>query len=59
VEPALVLCSPAARTRETLELIRPALGDAPVRVEDQLYGATSEELLERLRTVRRRSVRCC
>ena len=51
LRPALVLCSSAARTQETLELIRPALAEAPVRVEDQLYGATSEALLERLRAI--------
>jgi len=51
VRPALVLCSSAARTQATLELIRPAFVGAPVRVEDQLYGATSEALLARLRAV--------
>ena len=33
IEPALVLCSTAARTRETLELVRPALGAAVVKLE--------------------------
>src|SRR5215472_15533558 len=46
----LVLCSPAARTRETLELIRAALGDeVEVAVEDELYGAGAAELMDRLR----------
>jgi phosphohistidine phosphatase len=45
----LVLCSSALRTRETLE--RLALGVADVRVEDRLYGAGPDELLDRLRDV--------
>jgi phosphohistidine phosphatase len=51
IEPELVLCSSAARTLETLELVRPALGDAPVAVEDELYGASSDQLLARIRTI--------
>lgn len=50
IEPELVLCSSAERTRETLELLRPALG-ANVLVEDELYAASSDELLERVRLV--------
>jgi phosphohistidine phosphatase len=50
--PAFVLCSPAARTRETLECIAPALGDeVPVQVERELYGASDGDLLERLRAI--------
>ncbi len=49
VAPALVLCSSATRTRETLALVRPRLGGAPVQVEDELYAASSDALLERLR----------
>jgi phosphohistidine phosphatase len=50
VEPALVLCSPALRTRQTLDLVRPALpGTTRVAVEDGLYGAPAADLLERLR----------
>jgi phosphohistidine phosphatase len=51
VVPELVFCSPAVRTRETLELVLPALAGVAVHVEDELYGARSEALLERLRTV--------
>lgn len=51
IEPELVLCSSAERTRETLELVRHALGDAPVQIEDELYTASSDRLLERLRAV--------
>jgi phosphohistidine phosphatase len=52
VAPALVLCSSARRTRETLELIAPALGEQAVAlVERRLYGASAGELLGRLRDV--------
>jgi phosphohistidine phosphatase len=47
--PSLVLCSSAARTRETLERIMPALGSPEVKVERELYGASSAHLLRRLR----------
>lgn len=48
VQPQLVLCSTAARTRQTLELI--ALdGDQDVQFEDGLYGASADALLGRLR----------
>jgi phosphohistidine phosphatase len=50
--PMLVLCSSARRAQETLERIAPAFGDgARVEVEDELYGASDDELLERLRKV--------
>jgi phosphohistidine phosphatase len=51
VAPELVLCSSAVRARETLALVLPALGAAAVQVEDELYGAPGEALLERLRAV--------
>jgi phosphohistidine phosphatase len=52
VRPDLVLCSPAARTRQTLELIRPGLEpEVEVRFDDALYGAGAPELLERVRAV--------
>ena len=52
IEPELVLCSPAKRTRETLELVRPALGAiSTVRLETELYAASADRLLERLRSV--------
>jgi len=52
IEPELVLCSSAERTRETLELLRSALGATPkVRLEEELYAASSDELLERIRAV--------
>jgi len=49
--PELVLCSTAARTRETLELIRPALDASTVVLDEDLYGASSDQLLARLRRV--------
>jgi phosphohistidine phosphatase len=51
IAPALALCSSAKRTRETLEGVRPALGPVEVRIERELYGASSEDLLQRLREV--------
>ena len=51
IEPELVLCSAAVRAQETLDLLRPKLARASVRVEEQLYGASSETLLARIRSV--------
>ena len=51
IDPALVLCSTATRARQTLEGIEPALGRGTVRVERELYGAGSVELLARLQDV--------
>ena len=45
--PDLVLCSTSRRTRETLE--RLGLGGTDVRMEDRLYAADDETLLERVR----------
>ena len=48
--PELVLCSPSARTRETLDLVLPALEPAPsIAYEDELYLAAASELLQRLK----------
>lgn len=50
VRPDVVLCSPAVRAAQTLELVRPGLGeDVDVRFEEALYGAGAKELLDRLR----------
>jgi phosphohistidine phosphatase len=51
VEPELVLCSSAVRARETLDLVRPALPSSAVSIEDELYAASAEELLTRIRRV--------
>ena len=47
----LVLCSSALRTTETLQHVGRAFGKAEMVVEDGLYGASDEELLQRLRAV--------
>ena len=50
--PALVLCSSAARARQTYEAVASVLGKAnAVRVEDALYGAAVARLLSRLREI--------
>jgi pyridoxamine 5'-phosphate oxidase len=49
VRPGLVLCSPARRTLETLDAIRPVLGDARIEVDERLYAAEAEDLLDRIR----------
>ena len=49
--PELVLCSSALRTRETLDLVRPAISESTVVVEDELYAASSADLLARIRRV--------
>jgi phosphohistidine phosphatase len=52
IAPALVLCSTALRTRETLAALLPVLGaETDLRLEDDLYGALAGELLARLREV--------
>lgn len=52
IEPDVVLCSIARRTRETLELVRPGFTiPVVVRLEQALYAASAGDLLERLRRV--------
>src|SRR5262245_12922648 len=52
LSPALVLCSSARRTRETLAGLLPAIRtDATIRIEEQLYGADTGSLLRRIRVV--------
>ena len=51
IEPELVLCSTSRRTRETLELVGPALDAATVSLESELYAASADTLLERLHAV--------
>jgi phosphohistidine phosphatase len=48
IHPGLVLCSPARRTRETLEGVAPT-GER--LIEPALYSASGADLLERLRIV--------
>jgi phosphohistidine phosphatase len=49
VRPDVVLCSSAVRTQQTLGLIASSLDDPVVHIEDGLYGATPDSMLERLR----------
>ena len=52
IRPALVLCSPALRTRQTLEAVEASLGKrCVVEVVPELYAASEQELLERLRAL--------
>ena len=46
--PQLVLCSPSVRTRSTLALLAPALGEPIIRIEDGLYLASWKEIFGRL-----------
>lgn len=45
---SLVLCSSARRARETLDLVAPP---GKVEIDDRLYAASADELLERVRRV--------
>ncbi len=46
LRPALVLCSPAKRTRETLELVQEAWATPPeIHYQERLYLAEPEDLL--------------
>ncbi len=57
VAPTLVLCSPARRARQTLEIIAEALpADTELVVEAGLYGADADDLLARLRRIPREHV---
>lgn len=50
--PALVLCSPSLRTRQTLDIIAPSFKRRPeILFEDELYLASARQLLARLRRV--------
>ena len=52
IEPALVLCSSARRTLETLKPLRKVFSaKVEVSVEPGLYGASAQDLLHRLRAV--------
>ena len=51
VRPELVLCSSATRTRQTLEALMAALDGSHVSIEPDLYGASAQELFDRIRAV--------
>jgi len=53
LEPDLVLCSTAARARETLALALPCFGKQPkVEYSDRLYMASPQQLLRMARSLR-------
>jgi phosphohistidine phosphatase len=55
IRPALVLCSGARRTRQTLAGVLPALGgELEIRIEPELYTFDADVLLARLRRVEER-----
>lgn len=49
VRPDVVLCSSAVRTQQTLGIIVSSLDDPVVHIEDDLYGAAPDSVLELLR----------
>jgi phosphohistidine phosphatase len=51
ISPAVVLCSSAIRTQQTLERIMPALEAPEVSIERELYGASCEDLMNRIRRI--------
>jgi phosphohistidine phosphatase len=51
VRPELVLCSPAARTTQTLERVLAALGSPDVVFDESLYHASEAELMRCLREI--------
>ena len=53
IAPDLVLSSTSARTRETIEPLRKALGDPEIRFLPELYGAWEETLLDIVRSAGR------
>ena len=54
IRPDLVLCSPARRTRETLERVQGAFGDrVEARLDEALYGASEPKLLACLKVLPR------
>jgi phosphohistidine phosphatase len=52
IQPALVLCSPSLRTRQTLAAVEVSLAKrCAVEVVPQLYAASEQELLKRLQAL--------
>jgi phosphohistidine phosphatase len=51
IRPALVLCSPATRARQTLTGIAPALDGSDVRIEPEMYEASARGLLACLQAI--------
>ncbi|HUL85553.1 MAG TPA: histidine phosphatase family protein [Actinomycetota bacterium] len=48
VHPDLILCSPSARTRETLALVAPSLGSVETRFDEALYTFDAGAALDHL-----------
>jgi phosphohistidine phosphatase len=46
IAPAIVLCSPAKRTKETLKHLMPVLGEAEVIFDRRVYEASYQTLLQ-------------
>ena len=44
-QPERVLCSPARRTRETMEAVMRSMGPLPMRLEPAIYEASTGELI--------------
>ena len=52
IQPELILCSPAARTRRTLDLVLPHLNGGPTVIyEESFYLAPTSQLLARVRKI--------
>ena len=51
VRPRLIACSTAVRARQTLEGVRPSLGEPEVLLEPSLYLASPGALLDRVRSL--------
>ena len=51
VRPDLVLCSGAVRARATLDLVLDGLGRPTVEIDDDLYHASADDLLNRIRVL--------
>lgn len=51
LRPQLVICSSARRARQTYEALAGAIGSPELSVEDGLYGASSEDILERVQQI--------
>lgn len=47
--PTVVICSTSVRTRQTLEMLMPALREPQVYFDDRVYEATLQTLLARLK----------
>ncbi len=51
IEPDLILCSPAVRTRQTLDLVLPYLAGPTVVYEEAFYLTAASQLLARVRRI--------